>query len=124
MPKTETVAEYMARLEHPMKAEMDVVREIIQNATDQLAERIKWNAPSFYLKANPKLDLLAFHPRATDCIHLVLVFHNGAMIEDRQGLLEGDYKDRRMVRLHSMADIEARRPVLENVVRQWVALHT
>jgi hypothetical protein len=86
------VNEYLERFEHPLKAEIEAVRAIILKANSKIMERIKWNAPSFfYIK-----DMAAFHVRPKDCVHLVFVFHDGKMIADRKGLLEGDYKDRRM----------------------------
>jgi len=42
--------------------------------------------------------------------------------DDRRGLLEGDYKDRRLARFDTMADVEAKRTALAAVVSEWVAL--
>ena len=36
----------MARLEHPLKAEIHAVRAIILKANRKIAERVKWNTPS------------------------------------------------------------------------------
>ena len=109
----------MAALDHPLKAEIEALRTIIKAASPELGERVKWNAPSYHLG---KHDMAAFNLRQTGFVQLVLVFPGGLMIEDRRGLLEGDYKDRRLARFDSMADVEAKRPALEVVVREWVAL--
>lgn len=119
MTDTEKVNDLMAKLEHPLKAEIQAVRDIILKANKKLAERVKWNAPSFYYKK----DMAAFHTRATKYVHLVFVFHNGAMIHDSDGLLEGDYKDRRMAYFKDMADVKAKKKALERVVNEWVKLH-
>jgi hypothetical protein len=114
---------WFAELNHPLKAEMQAVREIILNAHPDIAERVKWKSASFYYRPNPKLDLGAVHWRAQDCVHLVLVFHSGAMLPDRyDGLLEGDYKDRRMARFFSAKDIRLKQTILHAVVNDWVAL--
>ncbi|MGH6624124.1 MAG: DUF1801 domain-containing protein [Burkholderiaceae bacterium] len=114
----EAVDAYMHALEHPLKAEIAAVRNIIVNANSKVQERVKWNAPSFYYKD----DIAAFNPRANGFVQLVFVFHRGKMIEDRLGLLEGDYKDRRLARFEDMRDIRAKKAALEQVVNRWIEL--
>ncbi|KQW80638.1 hypothetical protein ASC89_11355 [Devosia sp. Root413D1] len=109
----------MAALDHPLKPEIEALRTTIKSAAPELGERVKWNAPSYYLGPH---DMAAFNLRQSSFVQLVLVFPGGLMIEDRRGLLEGDYKDRRLLRVDSMADVEHKRPAIEAVVRQWVAL--
>ncbi|CAN5207966.1 hypothetical protein BH09BAC1_BH09BAC1_03780 [soil metagenome] len=116
--KTPTVDELMAALEHPLKVEIEAVRAIILNANHKIAERVKWNSPSFHYN---KLDLAAIHTRSHDCVHIIFVFYNGDMIESK-GLLEGDYKDRRMAKFYSMEDIIDKKTALEKVVNEWVEL--
>ncbi|MES1177693.1 MAG: DUF1801 domain-containing protein [Myxococcales bacterium] len=114
---TAVVDAYMRDVDHPFKAEMEAVRAIILGASSKIAERIKWNAPSFYYKE----DLGAFHPRATEYAHLILLFPGGAGIPAKSALLEGKQKDRREAKFFSLSDIEAKRPALEKLVRDWVA---
>ena len=114
---TEAVNEYMLKLEHPFKAEIEAIRKIILSASGKMAERVKWNAPSFYYKE----DLAAFHIREQKRVHLVLVFPKG-IVEDESKLLEGDYKDRRMAYFYSMEDVLKKKPALEEIVRKWVEL--
>ncbi len=82
-----------------------------------VAERVKWNAPSFFYKE----DIGAFHVRQEKFIHLVLVFPFG-IIEDSYGILEGDYRDRRMAYFYSIEDIENKKEALQNVINDWVIL--
>src|SRR6478609_3871881 len=86
----ETVVDaYMRDVEHPFKAEMQAIRQIILGASPKISERIKWNAPSYYYKE----DLGAFNPRATEFAHLILLFPDGAGMDGDTGLLEGNHKD-------------------------------
>jgi hypothetical protein len=106
----------MKRLEHPLKAEVEAVRAIILGANRKVAERVKWNSPSFYYQQ----DIAAFHLRPRDYVHVVFVFPQGTMPSDRFGFLEGDYKDRRMARFRDMTDIQANKAGLVRLVNHCV----
>ncbi len=109
---------YLRDVDHPFKAEMSAVREIILGVSPKISERIKWNAPSFYYKD----DLGAFNPRATEFAHLILLFPDGQGMQDSSGLLEGQHKDRREVKFHGMDDVKKKKPALERLIKRWVAL--
>lgn len=110
------VDDFMRDLDHPLKAEVQAVREIIQGVSPAITEEIKWNAPTFSYQGY----LVTFNLHATDRIHLV--FHNGVILPDPTGLLEGDYKDRRMAYLQDMDDVEAKKAALQDLVRSWITL--
>jgi hypothetical protein len=114
----DVVDAYMRDVDHPFKAEMQAVREIILGASPKITERIKWNAPSFYYKE----DLGAFNPRATEFAHLILLFPDGQGMDDSNRLLEGNHKDRREAKFHSLDDVKAKKRSLEKLVKAWVAL--
>jgi hypothetical protein len=107
---------FMAALDHPFKAEVQAVRDIIKGVNAGITEQVKWNAPSFSYKDY----LVTFNLWAKEHVHLV--FHNGAILDNKSGLLEGDYPDRRMMYLTSMDDVKAKRAALEDLIRQWVRL--
>lgn len=115
---TEAVNEYMRNLDHPLKAEIEALRAIIMGANPKVAERVKWNAPSFYYRD----DIAAFHLRSAEYVQLVFVFHRGKMIDDRLGLLEGEYEDRRLAKFRDMRDVEAKRDALVRVINLWVEM--
>lgn len=112
----ELVEEYMQKLVHPLKAEIEAVRIIIKKANKKISERIKWNAPSYYSSA----DMVTFNPRATDCVHLV--FHHEAIVKIESNLLEGDYKDRRMLYLRDMQAVKANKKELERIMNELVKM--
>jgi hypothetical protein len=113
---TEKVNEFMNQLDHPFKAEVQVVRDIIKNVNEEITEEIKWNAPSFSYKGY----MATFNLWAKQHVHLI--FHNGAILSNESGLLEGDYVDRRMVYFSNMEDVKAKQPALEKAIREWVNL--
>jgi hypothetical protein len=113
------VDSYMRDIDHPFKAEMEAVRAIILGVSDEISERIKWNAPSFFYKEE---DLGAFHPRATEYAHLILLFPGGEGMDDGNGLLEGNHKDRREAKFHSLDDVKTKKRALEKLVKNGLAL--
>ena len=113
----EKVTAFMAELDHPLKTEIDAVRAIIKNTDDDIKERIKWNAPSYYFHNE---DMVTFHTRATKHVHLV--FHHPAIVKINSAMLEGDYKDRRMVYFTDMEAIQSKKTDLENIMKELVTM--
>jgi hypothetical protein len=112
--ETDKVDAWMTALDHPLKAEMQAVREAILAAHPGITERIKWAAPSFGYKT----DMATFNHRTEKHVHLVV--HNGVVMNDTTGYLEGDYVDRRMMYFKDAADIANKKQALQDAVRAWV----
>jgi hypothetical protein len=118
MPKKESVEAYMEKLDHPLKAEVEMLRDIIKGVNPKIAEQIKWNAPSYSYRGE-KDYIATFNLRAHQHVHLI--FHNPAIASIKSDILEGDYPDRRMVYFTDMDDVKAKRDALETVVRELIA---
>jgi hypothetical protein len=116
MNQNPQVDDFMARLNHPLKDEMQRVREIILAADKKMTEVIKWGGPTFVYKGN----LATLTPRTKRFVNLF--FQTGAVIPDGHGLLEGDAKEVRVARFHDMSDIAAKEKALKAVVREWIRL--
>ena len=112
----EEVDVFMQLLEHPLKEEIEAVRKIIK-ANTGLSERIKWAAPSYYFDHT---DLVTFNLRQAKGV--MLVFHHSAIVDIKSALLEGDYKDRRLMYFIDMADVEAKKPELQRILKEYIAL--
>lgn len=112
----EQVAAWMTTLHHPLKDGIQDIRECITSADPRIRERIKWNAPSYHLNGT---DIVTFGPRRGDKV--LLVFHHPAIVGIRSGLLEGDFKDRRLAWFGSRDDIHTAREEVIRIVRAVVA---
>jgi hypothetical protein len=121
---TNGVDAFMARLEHPMKAEIEAVRTMILRADPRIQESIKWNAPSFAVTEH----FATFKLRPFDTVQVV--FHTGAKvkpvttvteIDDPADLLKWAARDRGIVTFSSMREIKEREAALVSIVRQWIA---
>jgi hypothetical protein len=116
MNKNPQVDQFMAKLDHPLKEELQRVREIILGADDKMTEVIKWGGPTFVYKGN----LATLTPRSKRFVNLF--FQTGAVIPDGHGILEGDAKEVRVARFHDMKDIDKKEKALKSVVREWIRL--
>ena len=125
----EKVDAFMAKLKHPLADMVAVLRRIILSTDSAIGEEIKWNAPAFFYTGQmPPFDpkqhkrhIVVFNFYKQDCIRLV--FPSGARVNDKSGLLEGDYPDgRRIALFRSMREVEARTSDLQRVIKQWLAM--
>ena len=118
------VDQFMAALDHPFKAEIETLRRAILAVDPAIAEGIKWNAPSWRTT-----DYFATtHLRSK--VGLGLILHLGAKaralpegglaIDDPTGLLKWLGKDRAQAEFSSAADLQAKLPALQALLRQWI----
>lgn len=110
----EQVAAYMNKLDAETKSEIDAVRKIIRKASAKLNERVKWNAPSYYYKD----DIVTFGPYRTQ--KLLLVFHHPSVVKIKSPLLEGDYKDRRLVRFKNKSEADKNKKELARIIKEII----
>jgi uncharacterized protein YdhG (YjbR/CyaY superfamily) len=118
------VSAFLRELEHPLKQEIETVRQIILGVSPEIREGIKWNAPSFRTTE----FFATINLRARDRVRLIL--HTGAKVKDTStkglqiadpaGLLEWLARDRCLVTLGDGKEIQARRAALEAIVREWI----
>jgi uncharacterized protein YdhG (YjbR/CyaY superfamily) len=113
----EQVDAFMEKLDHPFKAEVQTIREIIKNVNTDITEQIKWNAPSFSYKGE---SLVTFNLWEKKRIHLV--FHNPMISKVKNKLLEGDYDHRRMAYFVDQRDIQAKKQTLEKALKDLIKL--
>lgn len=110
------VDDFLKKKKHPMTAEIQRVREIILNVSDDITEDIKWSTPTFMYKGN----IASFFMNTKNSV--TLMFHYGASMGDTSGLLEGDGKVARVARFENMKDIEKKKKKLEAVVKKWIKM--
>jgi uncharacterized protein YdhG (YjbR/CyaY superfamily) len=116
---TEQVDRFMEKLDHPFKAEVQLMREIIKEVNKEITEQIKWKAPSFSYKGQ---YLVTFNLWEKGRIHLV--FHNPMISQVRSKLLEGEYDHRRMAYFADRNDIHAKRKALEKALKDLIKLQS
>jgi TfoX/Sxy family transcriptional regulator of competence genes len=112
----EKVDEFLKKKGNPLTAEIRRVREIILAVSDKIEEDIKWSAPTFMYKGN----IASFYMNSKN--HVSLMFHYGASLPDKKGLLEGDGAVSRVAKFTDMKDIEKKKTALQSLIKEWIKL--
>ena len=124
---TKEVTDFIKEVEHPLKKEMEILREVILSADKEITEHIKWNAPSFCHNGDDRITMSGVYNLAKDnCI--TLVFHRGAKKKDTKGfefkddagLFEWKAPDRALIKFSSKEEIESKKATLKKIVRNWI----
>ena|SRR5688572_7011650 len=122
----ESVEDYLVRVGEPYAAIVAALRLVILDTSSEIAEHIKWNSPAYYYSGEMKpfdpkkylRDLVVMNKQKN---YVLLVFPTGARINDKKGLLEGDYADgRRMMKFTSADDVKSRKKDLQFVINEWM----
>ena len=108
----DAVKAWLAKQEPSVRKEIDAVRKLIKKASPALNERIKWNAPSYY----SLVDLFTFGPYKNK--RILLVFHHPAIVKIKSPLLEGTFKDRRLVYFNSSKEAVEQEKELTRIILQ------
>jgi hypothetical protein len=124
----EQVDAHIAKLEPALGKTIEYIRQLILKTDKEIGEHIKWNNPSFYYTGEMK----EFDPKEykRDLIvmnlhkgRIMLVFPSGAKVNDKSGLLEGDYKDgRRTTVFTDLKDVKSKEKALQKVIKDWLKL--
>lgn len=124
----EQVTEHINKLDLSIKETVETLRHIILSTDKEIGERIKWNNPTFYYMGEMKpfdpkefkREIIVFNLFKN---RIMLVFPSGAKVNDKSGLLQGDYEDgRRIIIFKDMKDVKARQKDLQKVIRDWLKL--
>ncbi|RBL92406.1 DUF1801 domain-containing protein [Chitinophaga flava] len=119
------VTTFLDNLEHPLRKEIEQLRQEILTTCPSLMENIKWNGPNYHLHDKDRITMKIQPPRA-----IQLIFHRGAkvlampkekLISDDTGLLVWRANDRAVATFKSTADINQHKDVLSGLIQQWIA---
>ncbi len=121
---TQAVDEFMARLEHPFKPDIERIRMIMRSVDPSVSEGIKWNAPSF--RTTEYFATLNLRAKAG----VGIILHLGAKVRDLpvggiaiadpEKLLTWLAKDRASVSFNGPDDLDARKAALQALLREWI----
>ncbi len=124
MPLNQDVTRFLDELRHPLRPEIEALRQIILDANAMLEENIKWNGPNYAVGTEDRITMRIQPPK-----QIQLVFHRGAkvkeqpkerLVEDASGLLVWRENDRAIASFKNLEAVEAGREALSAIVRDWL----
>jgi hypothetical protein len=124
----EKVTAYIKLLDSNLAKIVELLRQIILDADNQISERIKWNNPSFYYNGEMKPFDPKEYKREIIVLNLfkgkiMLVFPSGSKVNDSSVLLQGDYTDgRKIIIFKDIEDVNMKKNVLQDIIKKWLAL--
>jgi hypothetical protein len=125
MQLNDEVTRFLAGLNHPLKKEIDFLRQIILTANSKLGENIKWNSPNYHVNNADRITMRVQPPG-----QIQLIFHRGAkvldqpklkLIKDDSGLLVWKSNDRAVASFKNMEAIQENQSALTKIVKVWIA---
>lgn len=125
---SEEVTAFIKKTSPDIAKLLETLRQVILKTDEEIAEQIKWNAPSFYYKGEMKAfdakeykrDIVVYNLHKKE--YVLLVFPTGAKIKDSSGLLEGDYKDgRRLIKIYDLRDLKTKEKNLQKIIKLWLS---
>lgn len=120
---TDAVDAFLAKLKHPLKADIVTVRAVMLGVDPAIAEEVKWNAPSFRTTES----FATINLRSID--RLQFVFHLGTKVRkdlpalkiaDPAGLMKWLGQDRALVTLGTSQAFADNTDAFRRIVRAWI----
>ncbi len=125
IPLNEEVTKFLNDLNHPLRKEIEQLRQVVLSANAGLSENIKWNGPNFCFQGQDRISMRIQPPK-----QLQLIFHRGVkvlvqpsetLIQDKSNLLTWKTNDRAVATYKSIEEILSSKPALTKIINDWVA---
>lgn len=119
------VTAYLNKLNHPFINEIELLRNYILSADNNLTENIKWNGPNYCFDNEDRITMRIQPPTK----QIQLIFHRGAkkqmqpkdkLISNKSKMLVWKENDRAIVTFKSLQDIENGKTELTTIVNEWI----
>ncbi len=126
-PETELNKEvtiFLDSLNHPLRKEIEALRNLILSSNNLLKENIKWNGPNYSWCDQDRITMRIQPPK-----QIQIIFHRGAkkqqqpqnrLINDETNFLNWKENDRAVVSFKSFDEIENSKTILQKMVNDWL----
>ena len=122
--KNPEVSQFLDGQNHPLREEIEMLRDYILSAKNDLEENIKWNGPNYCFDGKDRLTMKINPPKL-----IQLIFHRGAKVKEQPkerilsndfGILEWRGNDRAIATFRNKQEIESRKSELMEIVSAWI----
>lgn len=122
--KNSEVTVFLDALNHPLRKEIELLREIILSSESELMENIKWNAPNYHYNDNDRITMKLMPPKQVQ-----IIFHRGSkkqeqlkskLINENSNLLSWKENDRAIATFKNLAEIKENQEKLVKIIQQWI----
>lgn len=122
--KNDKVTDFLNGQNHPLRDEIELLRNYILSANNLLTENIKWNGPNYCFKNEDRITIKIQPPK-----NIQLIFHRGAkkqeqpkdkLIKEDSTLLTWKENDRAIATFKNMVDIKNAQTDLTEIVKRWI----
>lgn len=122
------VSKFLDGLDHPLRKEIESLRELILTSHGALTENIKWNGPNYRMNDQDRITMKINPPKT-----IQLIFHRGAKVQAQPpdklvsaapGFLEWRGNDRAIATFKNAGEIDAGRTALTKLVNDWIGATT
>ena len=121
------VTDFLDGLNHPFKKEIEILRNVVLSADNNLTENIKWNGPNYCVDNE---DRITMRIQPTTSKQIQLIFHRGAkkqeqptdkMIASKSEMLIWKENDRAIASFKNMQEIDNAKAELTQIIKQWIS---
>lgn len=118
------ITQFLDNLNHPLRKEIEELRQIVLSSENGLIENIKWNGPNYCFNDADRITM-KIQPQK----QIQLIFHRGAkklahpvnkLIIDESGILVWKENDRAIATFRNSGDINENKAALCNIVKKWI----
>ncbi|HRH46183.1 MAG TPA: DUF1801 domain-containing protein [Pyrinomonadaceae bacterium] len=115
---------FLDSLNHILRDEIEILRQIILDSASKLSENIKWNGPNYCYDGEDRITMKIHPPK-----QIQIIFHRGVkvleqpknrLINDDSNLLAWKTNDRAVATFKNMADITSNKSAFTKIVSEWV----
>jgi hypothetical protein len=120
------VSGFLDELNHPFRAEIELLRNYLMTSNNQLTENIKWNGPNYCIENEDRITMRV-QPLAKK---VQLIFHRGAkkqiqpatkLIANPSKLLVWKENDRAIITFKSLDEITNAKSEFVAIVNEWIS---
>jgi hypothetical protein len=118
------VTNFLNEQNHPLRKEIEELRNCVLTSNFDLTENIKWNGPNYCINNEDRITMRILPPKQVQ-----LIFHRGVKVklQPKEQLLKEDFgilvwkgNDRAIATFKNMEDIENAKTDLQKIVTEWI----